>query len=133
MSRGAGKLETMLFSVICESSKLVTFAAIVETLLAEQGYNGTFTMWRDDNASGVRSMRRALRTLIDKGFVAELGCGGRRQPFRYCVDPEIAESVSPETRAMMLAEAARAMQRVNVFLHAEKDDDETSQIPQAAE
>jgi hypothetical protein len=72
-------------------------------------------MWRDDNPSRVRSIRRALRTLIDKGFIIELGRSGRRQPFRYCVHPELFEScgkeVSTETRLMLMAQSAYEMQR----------------------
>jgi hypothetical protein len=66
-------------------------------------------MWRTDNASRVRSIRRALRTLIDRGLIIELGRGGRRQPFRYCAHPVVTEaagkSVSDETHQMIFAQA----------------------------
>jgi hypothetical protein len=92
-----------------QSSKPQTFADMMKPILVAGGYNGTFAMWRTDNPSRVRSLRRALRTLIDKGFVIELGRGGRRQPFRYCAHPAdteaVGKTVSDETRQMILAQA----------------------------
>jgi hypothetical protein len=112
MSRGFGCLERFFLEIIIASAKPMTFADIIESELPGSGYNGSFKAWRDDHGGRVRSMRRALRTLIDKGYVVELGRGGRRQPFRYCLDPEIkVKEPSDETQAMLASQANYQMTR----------------------
>lgn len=90
----------------------MTFVEIIESLSAHEGYNGTFDMWREGRASHVRSARRALRLLVDKGLLIEIGCGGRREPFRYCVDLESAQGhVSDEMQEALQHEGSRALNR----------------------
>jgi hypothetical protein len=109
MCRGLGSLERYFLGVVMESSraKPVTFAEMVERLLAESGSNVTFQMWRADVPSRARSFRRAIRSLVDKGFIVGLGRGGPCSPFRYCVAPEMAEAgdLSDEARMMISAKA----------------------------
>jgi hypothetical protein len=51
VSRGLGSIEKLLLFHIYETSKPMTFTDIMESMLASVGHNGTFKMWRDDNAS----------------------------------------------------------------------------------
>jgi hypothetical protein len=108
MSRGLGCWQWLVFHTVKDSPKPVTFQTIIETLLAREGYNGTFAMWREDNPSRVRAMRRALDTLVCRVYLIELGSGGRRQPFRYCVSPHLIEP-NEETQGALHSETYRLL------------------------
>src|SRR5262245_55770845 len=111
-----GHWERNLFVTIHAAQKPMTFAEAIESLLAREGSNITFAMWREDCPVRARSMRRALRRLVDKGFLIELGHGGRREPLRYCLDPEIAEDLSDETQTALHREVGRALDRTLIAL-----------------
>jgi hypothetical protein len=115
-----GSVERLLGHHITTLSKPSTFAEIMESLLAEIGSNEPFEIWRDNRSSRVRSLRRALRSLIDKGFVVEIGRGGRRDPFRYFLHPALFETagkdLSDEARLMLATQAADEMRRAGILL-----------------
>jgi hypothetical protein len=137
-----GSLERLMFTNIRDSAEPMTFAVLMESILASEGYNGTFQMWREDHASLLRSIRRALRSLIDKGFIIALGRGGRRQPFRYFLNPELfkaaGKKISDEMHAalelMLMAQVGHDMGHSGEALKALSDDDESdAPLAEAAE
>jgi hypothetical protein len=57
----------------------------------------------EDPPAFVRSVRRALQSLIRKEVVIALGKGGRADPHRYCLHPVVAANMynSKELRAFI--------------------------------
>jgi hypothetical protein len=81
MSRGLGKLQRYLLDLI--SHQPMTFAEM--RAIAHGDDTILFTMMPQPE----RSLRRALRKLIDDGAVATTGTGGPRSPFRYHLRPAV--------------------------------------------
>lgn len=78
MSRGLGRLQRIILAKLEDSAKLMTFEQIMGPL--------------PDHGCGfhpylIRSVRRALRKLIDDEYVLAAGVGGPRSPHRYFIHP----------------------------------------------
>jgi hypothetical protein len=65
---------------LCQFMEPVTFAE----LMGEPPEHGC-----GFHADLIRSVRRALRKLLDDGWVMAIGAGGPRDPHRYCVHPHL--------------------------------------------
>jgi|SRR6516164_8854522 len=76
MSRGLGKMQRMILSIIRNRGKPVTFADMYSN-------DGT----KPDASPFVRSVRRALHKLVKDGTLIAIGDGGRGDPFRYFFHP----------------------------------------------
>jgi hypothetical protein len=109
MSRGLGKVELHFLGLIMDASRAepMTFAQMIEKVLAEQGHNIPFSIWRKDYPTIARSFRRAIASLVDKGYIVAVGRGGPLAPHRYCLHPEFAHAgdLSDEARMMISMKA----------------------------
>jgi len=82
MSKGLGTLQRALKQTILEAENYgargVTFADIRRATAMKNGgsLRPTFE----------RSLKRALKTLVDRGQVARIGVGGRWLPYRYAIN-----------------------------------------------
>jgi hypothetical protein len=79
MSRGYGYMQTWLVHKLADG-RPKTFDAI----LAEDDVS--------ERASVRRSLRRALKKLVDDGTVIPLGWGGPSDPHRYAIHPTLLKS-----------------------------------------
>jgi len=78
MSRGPGRLQRAIFSILRHNLKPMTFTEIMGPPPEHGcGFHPYF----------IRSVRRALRRMVDDGDVMAIGAGGPRDPHRYCVHP----------------------------------------------
>ena len=76
MSRGHGLRQRSLLALIQDADGATTFQEIAQALCPQEL-----------SGSVRRSMRRALKGLVDEGAVLALGAGGRGEPHRYCINP----------------------------------------------
>jgi len=74
MSRGFGRLQRSLMAIIRHHGRPMTFAEI---------------RGERRHPTRERSVRRALRSLVDDYMLIAIGDGGRREPTRYFIHPLI--------------------------------------------
>ena len=83
MSRGPGTLQQYLFQAMRHSGKPLTFAEILETAYPPEPHEYQPVLWE------LRSLRRALYTMVKDDGVIRTGAGGPADPYRYCINPII--------------------------------------------
>jgi hypothetical protein len=86
MSRGLGTLQRYLFQAMRHSGKPLTFAEIVETAYPPEPDEYLPVSWE------IRSLRRALYTMVEDNGIIRTGEGGPADPYRYCINPMIIGS-----------------------------------------
>jgi hypothetical protein len=87
MSRGVGMLQRYLFQAMRHSGKPLTFAEILETAYPPEPHEYQPVSWE------IRSLRRALYTMVKDNGVTRTGAGGPADPYRYCINPIIEELI----------------------------------------
>jgi hypothetical protein len=88
MSRGPGTVQRYLAELICGSDKPMTFADILACAYPEGSYEGDMAKELGQvNVGRVRSLRRALKSLVDDEFLIAIGEGGRGDPKRFWINP----------------------------------------------
>jgi hypothetical protein len=87
MSRGRGQLQTMIYDVIGQAEKPLTFDEIIGVLLQEAGVNDPTARLRPDRE---RAYRRAIKGLCDRDLISTVGSGRPGDPYRYSFDCECA-------------------------------------------
>jgi hypothetical protein len=97
MSRGPGYLQQYLRAEIGGRKKPITFSAIRARILRDLDH--------PEGPTFERSLRRALRGLVDAGVVMALGDGGRGDPHRYCINP-LAAAIGGTEKQYARAQAA---------------------------
>jgi len=80
MSRGCGKIQQALFTLVVSAKKPITYAEIVGDLLQASGVNDPNAKPRSDRE---RAIRRALKGLCDRNLLSTLGSGRPGDPYRY--------------------------------------------------
>jgi hypothetical protein len=73
-----------MFFIIKESDNPITFAEICAHILQSWGVNDPDTKFKP---TFQRSLRRALKGIVDDGAVMALGEGGPGDARRYCINP----------------------------------------------
>src|SRR6516225_9224955 len=94
MSRGPGKLQRWLRSVIYQHGRPMTFedirAVIRQEIAAEPDADQRSSLeYRVGRPAFQRSLRRALHSLVRSGELMALGDGGRSDPYRYFFHPVV--------------------------------------------
>jgi hypothetical protein len=84
MSRGLGKLQSFWLRVASAQRGLWTFDELCRSAFPES-YKPGFEM----RPSVKRSLRRALRRMIDDNNIVAVGGGGPSDPHRYCINPTL--------------------------------------------
>lgn len=83
MSRGPGWIQRALYLTILHGHKPMTFANIRDHIAKARDYPPGVTMLPDFQ----RSVRRALKRMVDDQAIIALGKGGPADPHRYCPNP----------------------------------------------
>ena len=92
MSRGLGRLQRALFTMIRQHGKPMTFKDIRAVIRKQYDKDGTRYSsfeWSLFYSSLERSLRRALQRMVSNGGLIAIGGGGRADPFRYFIHPAI--------------------------------------------
>jgi hypothetical protein len=88
MSRGPGKLQRYLFQTLSvKPDTPLSFAEILQIAYPSEPYE-----YRS-GSSEIRSLRRALHTMVRDKIVLALGAGGPADPHRYCINPMLRAMV----------------------------------------
>jgi hypothetical protein len=88
MSRGPGYMQQYLFRLLRHSDKPMTFVNILARAFPEGSYEaGMVKALGPGNVARVRSLRRAMKGLVDDNAVIAIGEGGPADPKRYWVNP----------------------------------------------
>jgi hypothetical protein len=88
MSRGPGKLQRYLTDLVMGSDKPMTFADIQAIAFPKGSYEADMAkMFGGSSVPVVRSLRRALKGLVDDRTLIAIGEGGRSDPKRYWLNP----------------------------------------------
>jgi hypothetical protein len=74
-------LQQYLLQAMRSSGKPLTFAEIVETAYPPEPHEYQPVLWE------LRSLRRALYTMVKDNGVIRTGAGGPADPYRYCINP----------------------------------------------
>ena len=92
MSRGPGRLQRALFTMIRQRGKPMTFNDIradVRKQFDKDGTRYSSFEWSLLYSSLERSLRRALQRMVRDGVLIAIGGGGRADPSRYSIHPKI--------------------------------------------
>ena len=91
MSRGWGKVQEYLFGVVAQAKKPMTFEEIWTVAFPEGSFESDLARVLGRGKVGMaRSLRRALRRLVDEGDLIAIGAEGRGDLFRYSLNPMMA-------------------------------------------
>lgn len=90
MSRGFGKMQRFWLQVAAKNRKPWTFDELCRSAFPE-AYEPDVEM----RPSFRRSLRRALKRLVDKKSIIPLGAGGPGAPYRYCINPMLLSADNP--------------------------------------
>jgi hypothetical protein len=85
MSRGPGRMQRALFVLVRRHGKPMTFREMCISFMQANGENSPDTKLIKPTFQ--RSMRRALKKMVDDGSLMALGDGGPGDPKRYWLDP----------------------------------------------
>jgi hypothetical protein len=96
MSRGYGRIQRFWLNVARGAGKPWTFDEICRSAFPECYEPGT-----EMRASFKRSLRRALREIVDDHNIIPLGRGGRCDPTRYCIHPQLLDADNPRRAELM--------------------------------
>ena len=92
MSRGLGKLQRKIKRILQRTwdadLPALPFASIREVFIVSAGGNPETDRM---NPNFERSLKRSLRSLVDRGDVIRGGAGGQKNPFRYATIEAITD------------------------------------------
>ena len=91
VSRGPGKLQRLLWQILLDHGRPVTFAEI----------RGRARV----GDSRERRARRALQGMVNHGVVIATGSGGKGDPYHYSMNPLIPVDLSPHIEMVVNADA----------------------------
>lgn len=104
MSRGLGRLQVALLSIIRRHAKPMTFAAIQADIKQQIGAGPEARL----RPSFERSLRRALHGLVDHWHLITMGDGGPGDPLRYFIHPLAIGTMGDTPESQRLREAIEA-------------------------
>jgi hypothetical protein len=96
MSRGLGKMQRFWVQVACNNINPWTFDELCRSAFPEAYEPG-----QEMRPSLKRSLRRALKKLVDERTIIPLGAGGRADPLRYCINPNCLKADDPRVGKIM--------------------------------
>jgi hypothetical protein len=97
MSRGHGRLQRFWIKVAAHGEgEIWTFDDLCRSAFPE-AYEPGMEM----KPSFKRSLRRALKGMVEDGNIIPLGAGGRTDPFRYCINPSLLRADNPRRDSVM--------------------------------
>lgn len=109
MSRGLGKMQRLLWKMVYDHGKPMTFEEMREVILQALGDRAPdrlVNLYRGElRPSFERSLRRALHKMVkDRGMMITCGIGGSADRFRYFIHPMvIAMMDAPKSDALLTA------------------------------
>jgi hypothetical protein len=88
MSRGLGYVQQYLIRHLRHSKKPMTFADILARAFPEGSYEADMAKaLGSGQVARIRSLRRAMKSLVDDNMLIAIGEGGPADPKRYWLNP----------------------------------------------